>query len=58
MEYFDRRVNAVKEQMERLEGSLRQKKGGQEQIIMVMQQKIASISRDSAAQGISGLKLD
>lgn len=58
MEYFDRRVNAVREQMERLESSLRQKKNGQEQIIMVMQQKIASISRDSATQGISGLKLD
>ena len=44
--------------MDRLEASLRQKKNGQEQIIMVMQQKIASISQDEAKSGISGLKLD
>ena len=57
-EYFDRRAAAVREQMQSLESTLKQKKGGQEQIIMVMQQRIASISQDEQTrEGISGLKL-
>merc|ERR1712137_298077 len=56
-EYFDRRASAVREQMNSLENTLKQKKAGQEQIIMVMQQKIAAISQDQAQTGLSGLKL-
>mmetsp|Transcript_21665 Transcript_21665/g.37022 ORF Transcript_21665/g.37022 Transcript_21665/m.37022 type:complete len:160 (+) Transcript_21665:27-506(+) len=58
-EYFDRRADAVKDQMEKLNASLEQKKNGQEQIIMLMQQKIASISQTQQAQeGISGLNIN
>ena len=45
--------------MEKLNASLEQKKNGQEQIIMLMQQKIASISQTQQAQeGISGLNIN
>lgn len=57
--YFDRRVEAVKEQMDRLENTIKQKKNAQEQIILVMQQKIAQISQEQAragGPGITGLK--
>ena len=58
-EYFDRRADAVKEQMDKLNATLEQKRNGQEQIIMLMQQKIASISQTQQAQeGISGLNIN
>jgi hypothetical protein len=43
--------------MEKLGEQLKQKRSVQEQIIMIMQQKIAAISQEQARAGISGLKL-